>query len=81
MGGKSGFCTQIIDFTGYPRSGKKWGKKIFFQGQGIVREFWNIAESQGKVREFLNKKSGKSQNSIYDKNIKIELGSPSKVQF
>ena len=26
-------------FSGCPRSGKKSGKKIFFQGQGIVREF------------------------------------------
>ena len=25
--------------TGCPRSGKKSGKNIFFQGQGIVREF------------------------------------------
>ena len=25
--------------AGCPRSGKKSGKKIFFQGQGIVREF------------------------------------------
>ena len=40
--------------TGCPRSGKKSGKKVFIEGQGIlkfVREFWSLSKSQGKVRE------------------------------
>ena len=30
---------RVFDRSGCPRSGKKSGKKIFFQGQGIVWEF------------------------------------------
>ena len=37
----------IETMSGCPRSGKKSGKKIFFQGQGTVREFWNLSGNFG----------------------------------
>ena len=37
--GKIGIIAKFRRTAGCPRSGKKSGKKIFFQGQGIVREF------------------------------------------
>ena len=36
---EAGVVRAIEGLPGCPRSGKKSGKKIFFQGQGIVREF------------------------------------------
>ena len=70
-----------LAFSGYPRSGKKSGKKIFFQGQGIFREFCNKSGNFGikhKVREksgnFEITSQGKVRNfldnSMYGKNIK-----------
>ena len=48
-----------VTFTGLPRVREKSGKLKFFQGQGIVREFYklsgkfgNTVKCQGIVREF-----------------------------
>ena len=54
---------KTVDFSetiaGLPSVREKSGKLKFFQGQGIVREFWklsgkleNIVKCQGIVREF-----------------------------
>ena len=48
-----------LEIAGLPRVREKSGKLKFFQGQGIVREFWklsgkfgNTVKCQGIVREF-----------------------------
>lgn len=48
--------TSLENIAGCPRLGKKSGKNIFFQGQGIVREFLNLSGNFG-----ICQKSGKSQ--------------------
>ena len=59
--------------TGLPRVREKSGKTYFFQGQGNVREFWNLS---GK---FLNMQmSGKCQGILWHKSrgsLKLLIGS------
>ena len=58
--------------AGLPRSGKNVWKTKFFQGQGIVRNFFGCPgklrkdlESQGKIREFENKWLWQSSENLF----------------
>ena len=51
----SGTCFHCM--TGFPRVSEKSGKINFFQGQGIVREFWKMSV-KFKNYENVREKSG-----------------------
>ena len=60
-------------FQGVHSQGKSHGKKYFFKGQGIVREYWNLSGNFGilaKVREKSGNFEKKKNKSVNDKNSK-----------